>query len=274
MLPYMPFHHLLFEKGNFTALVMTSGNFSEEPIHISNDKVMEEFGPRVDAVLSYNRDIVNRVDDSVTTVIGQEAMLLRRARGYAPMPIRTQMDLEGILGTGAELASSLCLGKGHLALMSQYAGDLKNLPAFEFYQEIYERYCRLFRFTPQLVVSDLHPDYLSTRVAKDLVQNNPELTHISVQHHHAHIASAMLDLGLDGDVLGFSFDGSGYGTDGRMWGAEVLRASYLDFDRMYHFEYVNMPGGTGPLRGPGEWELLISTSALARDVQSENSSYQ
>ena len=256
MLPYMPFHHLLFEAGNVSALVMTSGNFSQEPILISNRKVKEQFGPKVDGVVSYNREIYNRVDDSVIVVIRGKPMVLRRARGFTPMPIRAHLDLEGILGTGAELTGSFCMGKGHLALMSQYAGDLKNLPNYEFYQEIYERYCRLFRFTPRLVVSDLHPDYLSTRFARELTQTFPELKHISVQHHHAHIASAMLDCGLDGDVLGFSFDGSGYGSDGRMWGAEVMRASYEDFDRLFHFEYVNLPGGDKASQEP--WRMGLS----------------
>jgi hydrogenase maturation protein HypF len=256
MLPYMPFHHLLFEKGDLSALVMTSGNFSQEPILISDRMVKEQFGPQVDGVVTYNRDIFNRVDDSVSSVIGSKPMVLRRARGYTPTPIRTHLDLEGILGTGAELTGSFCMGKGHLALMSQYTGDLKNLPSYEFYREIYERYCRLFRFTPQLVVSDLHPDYLSSRFALELTQNNPGVKHISVQHHHAHIASAMLDAGVDGDVLGFGFDGSGYGTDGRMWGAEVQRASYEDFDRLFHFEYVNLPGGDKASQEP--WRMGVS----------------
>ncbi len=256
MLPYMPFHHLLFEKLSIPALVMTSGNFSEEPILIDNLEVEEQFGSKVDGVVSYNRSIHNRVDDSVTTLIRGNPMVLRRARGYTPSPIRTGIKLEGILGTGAELAGSFCMGKGHLALMSQYTGDLKNLETFEFYREIYERYCRLFRFTPRMVVSDLHPDYLSTRFAAGLAEVDPAIQHISVQHHHAHIASGMLDAGLEGEVLGFSFDGSGFGTDGQMWGAEVLRVSYEEFDRIYHFENVYLPGGDKASQEP--WRMGVS----------------
>jgi hydrogenase maturation protein HypF len=256
MLPYMPFHYLLFEQLKTPALVMTSGNFSEEPILISNEQARERFSGYVDGIITYNREIYNRVDDSVTAVVRNRPMLLRRARGYAPSPIRTRYNLEGILGTGAELAGSFCMGREHLALMSQYTGDLKNLETLEFYQEIYKRYCRLFRFIPQLVVSDLHPDYLSSRFARELVEENPDIQHISVQHHHAHIASAMLSSGVEGEVLGFSFDGTGLGTDGHMWGAEVMRADLCNFERLFHFEYMPLPGGDKATREP--WRMGIS----------------
>lgn len=256
MLPYMPFHHLLFEELQSSAMVMTSGNFSNEPILISNEEAREQFSPYVDGIITYNREIFMRVDDSVSTVIRDVPIVLRRARGHAPSPIRTGFDLEGILGTGAELTGSFCMGRGHLALMSQYTGDLKNLETLEFYQETYDRYCRLFRFTPQLVVSDLHPDYLSSRFARKLVEENPHIEHISVQHHHAHIASGMLSKGLEGEVLGFSFDGSGLGSDGNMWGAEVMRAAYADFERLFHFEYLRLPGGDKASREP--WRMGIS----------------
>lgn len=235
---------------------MTSGNFSEEPIFTSDDKVREQFGPFVDAIISYNREIYNRVDDSVITVAGGKTMVLRRARGYAPSPLRTGFDLEGILGCGAELSASFCLGKGHLALLSPYIGDLKNLETLEFYQETYERYSRLFRFTPRLIVSDLHPDYLSTRFARKLAKENPDIAHISVQHHHAHVASAMLEAGIEGEVLGFSLDGMGLGTDGHIWGAEVMRADYCDFERLVHFEYMPLPGGDKATREP--WRMGLS----------------
>jgi hydrogenase maturation protein HypF len=256
MLPYMPIHHLLFEQLETPALVMTSGNFSDEPILISDDEAREQFGPLVDGILSYNREIFNRIDDSVCAVVHHAPMILRRARGYAPSPMRTGMDLEGILGTGAELSSSFCMGKGHLALMSPYTGDLKNLETYTFYKESYERYCRLFRFTPQLVVSDIHPAYLSSIFAGKLAEENPDIATMSVQHHHAHIASGMLDAGLEGDVLGFSFDGTGMGTDGHMWGAEVMRADYSNFERLYHFEYMPLPGGDKASKEP--WRMGIS----------------
>jgi len=256
MLPYMPFHYLLFEQLATSALVMTSGNFSEEPILISNDEAREQFSAFVDGIVTYNREIFMRVDDSVSKVIRKVPTVLRRARGYAPSPIRTRFNLEGILAAGAELSGSFCMGKGHLALMSPYTGDLKNLETYTFYQECYERYCRLFRFTPQLVVSDLHPDYLSSRFAAKLVEEDPDLKHLTVQHHHAHIASGMLNAGLEGEVLGFSFDGSGLGTDGHMWGAEVMKADYCDFERLFHFEYMPLPGGDKASKEP--WRMGIS----------------
>jgi hydrogenase maturation protein HypF len=235
---------------------MTSGNFSEEPILISNKKVAGMFSGHVDGIVTYNREIFNRIDDSVLAVTGKDAILLRRARGFAPSPIRTGIELEGILGTGAELTSSFCMGKGSQAIMSQYIGDLKNLETLDFYREIYSRYCRMFRFSPDLVVSDLHPDYLSSRFAHQLAEEHPNIQHIRVQHHHAHIASGMLDAGLEGEVLGFSFDGTGLGTDGHIWGAEVLKSDYLDFERLFHFEYIHLPGGDRASKEP--WRMGLS----------------
>ena len=140
--------------------------------------------------------------------------------------------------------------------MSQYLGDLKNLETLEFYKESYNRFCRLFRFTPEMVISDLHPDYLSSRFAGQLAEENHGIPHIHVQHHHAHIASVMLDRGLDGDVLGFAFDGTGLGSDGLTWGAEVLRSGYTDFERLFHFEYIQLPGGDKAIQEP--WRMGIA----------------
>jgi len=256
MLPYMPFHHQLFEHLDTPAVVMTSGNFTDEPILISDEKATRMFADHVDGVISYNREIFNRIDDSVLAVTGKDVMVLRRARAYAPSPIRTGIELEGILGTGAELTSTFCMGKGRQAIMSQYIGDLKNLETLDFYREIYDRFCRMFRFSPNLVVSDLHPDYMSTRFARQLAKEHPNIQHISVQHHHAHIASGMLDAGLEGEVLGFSFDGTGLGSDGHSWGGEVLKADYLNFERLFHFEYIPLPGGDKASLEP--WRMGLS----------------
>jgi len=255
MLPYMPFHHLLFKELDHPALVMTSGNFSEEPLLISDASVHNQFEDFVDGVVSYNREIYNRVDDSVTAVMGDLPMVLRRARGYTPTPLRTRFDLEGILGTGAELSASFCLGRETMAIMSQYTGDLKNLETYEFYRESYERFSHLFRFTPRMVVSDLHPDYLSTRFASELAAEK-QIPHLRVQHHHAHLASGMLQAGLEGEVIGFCFDGTGLGLDGIAWGGEVLKSSYLGFERLYHFDYIPLPGGDRAIKEP--WRTGLS----------------
>jgi hydrogenase maturation protein HypF len=255
LLPYMPFHHLLFKELETPALIMTSGNVSDEPILISDDAAANQLEEFVDGVVSYNREIYNRVDDSVTAVIGERPLVLRRARGYTPSPIRTPFHLDGILGTGAELTGSFCLGKDQLAIMSQYIGDLKNLETYDFYRDSFARFSRLFRFTPKMVVSDLHPEYLSTRFARELAEEL-HIPHLQVQHHHAHLASAMLHAGLEGEVIGFSFDGTGLGLDGRSWGGEVLIASYTDFDRLYHFDYVPLPGGDRAIKEP--WRSGVS----------------
>lgn len=256
MLPYMPFHTLLFKKLDTPALVMTSGNLSDEPVAIAEREVGSRFGRNVDGTISYNREIYNRIDDSVATVAGDDLLILRRARGYAPAPLRTGFDLEGILGTGAELTGSFCMGKGHHAIMSQYVGDLNNAANFCFYSEAYQRFRRLFRFTPRIVVSDLHPDYMSTRFAEQLANEDPEVIHFGVQHHHAHLASVMLDAGLNEKVIGFSFDGTGLGTDGHGWGGEVMRADFQGFERLYHFEYMPLPGGDMAVREP--WRMGIA----------------
>jgi hydrogenase maturation protein HypF len=256
MMPYMPFHHLLFDNLDTQAVVMTSGNFSDEPILIADEMVSTGFSDFVDGVVTYNREIYNRIDDSVVAVVNRKPMVLRRARGYVPSPIRTRFDVEGILGVGAELTGSFCMGKGNQAIMSQYIGDLKNLETFEFYTESYNRFCRMFRFSPELVVSDLHPDYMSSRFADMLTEKNPAIQHIRVPHHHAHIASVMLEAGLEEDVLGFSFDGTGLGPDGHTWGAEIMRANYIEFERLFHFEYVHLPGGDTATREP--WRMGLS----------------
>ncbi len=255
MLPYMPFHHCLFKEIDIPALVMTSGNFSEEPILISDVAARNQFHEFVDGVISYNREIYNRIDDSVTAVIGDRTTVIRRARGFTPSPIRTRFHLEGILGTGAELSGSFCMGKAGNAIMSPYTGDLKNLETYDFYRESFDRFSRMFRFTPELVVSDLHPDYLSTRFAGELA-GELQIPHIKAQHHHAHIAAGMLEAGVEGEVIGFSLDGTGLGSDGRGWGGEVMVTSYEEFHRLFHFEYMPLPGGDRAVQEP--WRMGIA----------------
>jgi hydrogenase maturation protein HypF len=256
MLPYMPFHYLLFEKLDTPGIILTSGNISDEPILISNDEALKQFGDKVTGIISYNREIFNRSDDSVAMVIQKKPQILRRSRGYAPAPIRTHIKTEGIFGAGAELVSSFAMGKGNHVFMSQYIGDLKNFETFQFYQEIYQRFSRMFRFTPQLLVHDLHPDYLSTKFAEELSREFGGIPLLPVQHHHAHIASVMLNRGLEGEVIGFSFDGLGLGADGNLWGAEAMVAGYSDYRRMYHFEYMPLPGGDKANEEP--WRMAVS----------------
>jgi len=256
MLPYMPFHYLLLDALDTPGIILTSGNFSDEPILISNRETVRQFGDKVDGVISFNREIFNRNDDSVGMVIDNIPQILRRSRGYAPAPIRTHMNTEGIFAAGAELVNSFAIGKGNHVFMSQYVGDLKNFETFQFYQEIYDRYCRMFRFTPQLLVHDHHPDYFSTRFAKDLSIELGGIPLLPVQHHHAHIASVMLNHRLDGEVIGLSFDGLGLGKDRSLLGAEAMIAGYTDFQRLYHFEHLPLPGGDKANNEP--WRMAVS----------------
>jgi hydrogenase maturation protein HypF len=251
MLPYMPFHHMLFEKLNLKAIVLTSGNLSDEPILIDNDRAIEQLSHLVDGVLVYNRDIFNRTDDSVTVVVNGQERLIRRSRGYVPSPIRLHQPVEGILATGSELVNCFCIGKGRLAIPSQHIGDLKNPETLAFYEESVSNFKRMFRFLPRFVAADMHPDYLSTRYAMET-----GLEIIKVQHHHAHIASCMAEHGLDEPVIGIAFDGVGYGDDGCIWGGEFLVCDLADYRRHTHFEYLPMPGGDRATEEP--WRMAVS----------------
>ncbi len=251
MLPYMPFHHLLFQQLKTDAIVLTSGNISDEPIIISNDKAIKILKPKTDAIVTYNRDIHNRTDDSVVKVISDIPRLLRRSRGYAPSPIELNLNTEGIFAAGAELVNCFCIGKGNQAILSQHIGDLKNLETLEFYEESVKRYFKLFRFNPTLVVRDNHPDYLSSNFAEKLGINL-----ISVQHHHAHIASCMAEHKLDEKVIGISFDGTGLGNDNNIWGGEFFICDLSDYKRINHFEYIPQPGGDAATKHP--WRMMAA----------------
>lgn len=251
MLPYMPFHHMLFKKLNMSAIVLTSGNISDEPIVIDDDEALAKLGRISDAVITYNREIHNRTDDSVALVINNKPRLIRRSRSYTPSPIRLDINTEGIFAAGAELVNCFCIGKGNQAIMSQHIGDLKNLETLDFYAESAERFKRLFRFEPKLAVCDMHPDYLSTRYAREL-----NIPLIETQHHHAHIASCMAEYKLDEKVIGISFDGTGYGTDGHIWGGEFFICDLIDFERISHFEYLPQPGGDLVTKQP--WRMMLS----------------
>jgi len=251
MLPYMPLHYLLFEKTNLEAIVLTSGNISDEPIITDNSDALNILTKVADAVITYNRDIHNRTDDSVVTIVNEKERVSRRSRGYAPSPVNLKLNVDGILATGAELVNCFAIGKYDQAILSQHIGDLKNMETYAFYSESIERYKQLFRFEPQLVVSDLHPDYLSTRYAAE-----SGLPHVKVQHHHAHIASCMAENGLNETVIGISFDGTGLGDDNNIWGGEFLICDLNNYKRFNHFEYMPMPGGDRVTDEP--WRMAVS----------------
>jgi hydrogenase maturation protein HypF len=251
MLPYTPLHHLLFDNG-LRILVMTSGNISEEPIVSRNEEVKPRLGGLADAWLLHNRAIATRVDDSVVRIYAGGQRVVRRSRGYAPQSIDLGTPVPQVLATGAELKNTLCLTKDHHAILSQHIGDLENYETLEFFEETLAHMKRFFRMEPVAVAHDLHPGYLSTRIAERMTG----LPRRGVQHHHAHIAACMAENHLRGKVIGVAFDGTGYGTDGQVWGGEFLVCDYRGFERRAHFRYVPMAGGDQAIREP--WRMGVA----------------
>jgi hydrogenase maturation protein HypF len=246
MLPYTPLHHLLFEGAPYNALVMTSGNISEEPIVVDNLDARQRIGPVADWFLTHNRDIYMRTDDSVVRTFEGRERVLRRSRGYAPQTFDLGRAVPELLACGGELKNVFCLTKGRHAILSQHIGDLENYETLVFFEETLSNLKKLFRVTPQAVAHDLHPLYLSTRYALELAG----VPKIGVQHHHAHIAASMAENGLAGEVIGVAFDGTGYGADGAIWGGEFLVAGYGGFERRAHLRYIPLAGGDVAVRQP------------------------
>jgi hydrogenase maturation protein HypF len=251
-LPYTPLHYLLLAEGGFKALVMTSGNLSEEPIAIDNREAVHRLSGLADYFLVHNRDILLRCDDSVVRVADGSTRQLRRSRGFVPVPVFLRDDQPSVLAVGGELKNTICLTKGKHAFLSQHIGDLENVESYSFFHEAIEHLERILEIRPEIIAYDLHPDYFSTKWA--LRQSGVKL--VGVQHHHAHIASCMAENHLEGRVIGFALDGTGYGADGNIWGGEVIVAGYEDFERAAHFEYVPLPGGAAAIREP--WRMAVS----------------
>ena len=246
MLPYTPVHHMLLREVS-KPLVMTSGNLSEEPICQDNEEALNRLKGIADYFLLNDRDIYSRYDDSVVFVFDGKPQLIRRARGYAPSPVKIPFKIKQTLACGGELKNTFCLTRDNYAFISQHIGDLENIETLEHFINTIELYKRLFRIEPQVVACDLHPDYLSTRYA---LQFEGTLPVIRVQHHYAHIVSCMGENSITEPVIGISLDGSGYGLDGNIWGGEVLIADYDGFIRKAHLEYLPMPGGELAIRRP------------------------
>jgi hydrogenase maturation protein HypF len=252
MLPYTPLHHMLLREAG-RPLVMTSGNLSEEPIAKDNEEALCRLASLADLFLLHDRDIYGRYDDSVWFVpVPGSPQPVRRARGYAPSPVRVSFPLGRILACGPELKNTFCLTRDHYAFVSQHIGDMENQETLEHFEETVEIYERLFRTRPAVVACDLHPDYLASRYGRDRARQE-RLPLVFVQHHHAHIASCLADNDWDpgaGPVLGVAFDGTGYGTDGSVWGGEFLIADYRGFKRYAHLEHLALPGGEAAIRRP------------------------
>jgi len=246
MLPYTPLHLLLLEPENGypDLFVMTSGNISEEPITYSNADCLERLDTIADGFLLHDREIFTRVDDTVKVSMDSQPYFFRRSRGYAPQSIPLPQNDSMDLSVGAELKNTFCLSKGTYAFISHHIGDLKNFETYQAFLDGVDHYSKVFKIKPQRIACDMHPEYLSTKFANEYAaQYQIPLT--PVQHHHAHLASCLADNHYDQDapVIGMIFDGTGYGTDGKIWGGEVLVGNYKNYDRAFHLEEMPLPGG-------------------------------
>lgn len=260
MLPYTPLHHLLFDD-QLSVLVMTSGNVSGEPIIYDDQEVVERLGHVVDYFLMHNREIVRPCDDSVQWMDDRPVMI-RRSRGFAPLPLRMKASVQTlqsmILAAGGELKNTFALSRGEEIFLSQHIGDLKTRNSHHHYRQMIEELMELLEVTPEVVAYDLHPRYLSTKYVLERFANT---WLIGVQHHHAHIASCMAEHGVVGPVIGFAFDGTGFGLDEKIWGGEVLVATPNDFQRWAHLRYLPLPGGDQAVREP--WRIGAAYLAQA-----------
>ena len=262
MLPYTPLHDLLLSRVA-RPLVMTSGNLSDEPIAHEDSDAVTRLGPLADALLGHDRPIHIRCDDSVARARpGGEVQMVRRSRGYAPEPLPLPVPAgRHILAVGAELKSTVAVAKGAGVVASHHIGDLEHYPAYQSFLQAVDHLCHLAGVVPEVVAHDLHPEYLSTKFALDL-----DLPAIGVQHHHAHIASCLVDHGRDERVLGISFDGTGLGADGTLWGGEFLVAGLRGFRRVGHLLPVRLPGGAMAIREPWRMALVWADRALGREA--------
>lgn len=246
MLPYSPVHHLLLEASG--PLVMTSGNLSDEPIAKDNAEARRRLAGLADAFLMHDRDIHIQCDDSVVRAAAPPVPV-RRSRGYAPFPVALPFAVPPLLAVGGELKATFCLARGRHAFMSQHLGDLENLETLRVFEAAADHLQRVLACAPEVIVSDLHPRYLASRWAAEHAAGR---RHVRVQHHHAHVAAVMAENGHPPGtpVLGFAFDGTGYGPDGAIWGGEVLVADYAGYERVSHLAYVPLAGGDAAVRRP------------------------
>lgn len=266
MLPYTPLHAMLFDAPAMpAALVMTSCNRSEEPIALTEEEVLGELGEVVDAVLTNDRDIENRCDDSVMAVRADGVVPMRRSRGYVPRPIMLDREGPTVLATGGMLKNTFALTTGQRVFLSQHMGNVSDADSAEHFTETYERFSRLLKLKPAAVASDMHPDYPTTRFARRLADEK-DIPHLEVQHHHAHIASCLAEHGCRETVIGVAMDGTGYGSDGTIWGGEFLVADRTGYERTYHLGRARMPGGEQAVHNPDRMAVSYLGRLLGEEV--------
>jgi len=265
MLPYTPLHALLFDAdGMPPVLVMTSCNRSEEPIATAHEHVIERLSDLVDGILTNDRAIENRCDDSVVAVFEDRPLPMRRSRGYVPEPIVLERAGPSVFATGAMMKNAFAITSGRRVFLSQHIGDVSDADNAAHFARAFRDFSRLLRLEPELVVCDMHPDYPTTRFAAGLAHEHG-LPLLQVQHHHAHIISCLAENGEQGPVIGVSWDGTGYGEDGAVWGGEFMIADRSDYERRLHLDYVPMPGGEGAVWNP----VRMAAAHLARAIGRE-----
>jgi hydrogenase maturation protein HypF len=260
MLPYTPLHHLLMKELRFP-VIATSGNLSDEPICIDEREALARLSGIADLFLVHNRPIVRHVDDSIVRVVLGRELVLRRARGYAPLPLRCERALPDILAVGGHLKNTIAVTVDHNIFISQHIGDLENNEASEAFQKVIRSFRHLYRIDPVRVVADMHPDYLSTKFAREC-----GIPLLSVQHHYAHVAACMAENELDGRVLGVSWDGTGYGLDGTVWGGEFLLTDERAFSRAGFFRRFRLPGGAQAVKEPRRTALGVLYEVLGESL--------
>ncbi len=260
MLPYTPLHHLLLRELGFE-IVATSGNLGDEPMCIEEIEAVDRLSGIADAFLVHNRPIVRHVDDSIVRVIRERELVLRRARGYAPLPVHLKDSLPCILAVGAHLKNSVALSVGNDVFLSQHIGDLATSQALQAFRKVSEDLVQLYEATPVIIACDMHPEYLSTKHARQLAAPA-----YHVQHHWAHVLSCMAENEVEPPALGISWDGTGYGTEGTIWGGEFLLASGDSFERVAHFRQFRLPGGEAAIKQPSRTALGVLFEVWGEDA--------
>jgi len=242
MLPYSPLHHILMRELGFP-VIATSGNISEEPICTTEEQAFEKLSVIADVFLVHNRKILRHVDDSITRIINGREMMMRRARGYAPLPLVMEGLNGTVLAAGPHLKNTIAVNRGSNVFVSQHIGDLENIESINAFKNVVSDLTAFYELKPDRVICDMHPDYLSTRYADGMKEKDENIQVHKVQHHYAHVLSCMAESGLEGEVLGVSWDGTGFGTDGTIWGGEFLLSNGAEFRRAAHLAPFRLPGG-------------------------------
>jgi len=268
MLPYSPFQNLLFEKAKDMTLIMTSGNISDEPIISEEDELFEKLGNVADYFLTTNRKIIQQSDDSVLFTSKDKSFVIRRSKGFVPVPFFTSEINKNIFAAGSDIKNSFALSKDNLIFLSQYIGDLESPLTEKKYFKTIEHFKNLFQIEPSVFVSDLHPGYFSTKITNRLFEESGG-ERLQIQHHHAHIAAVLDENREEEKVIGISFDGTGYGADGHIWGGEFLIADKREFDRAAHFNYFSLPGGEAAIKDVWKIGLSLLISSFGKDTMPE-----